>query len=118
MKWVAFVALLLSGCTAGMLGRPGATHDTGPSVGILVEDLCTGRPPKIVALRAETAGLVPPLRFHWDLGNGKEWDGPETPEQEYEVGRYDVILTVTDAAGHVRKASVAIDSESHGCGGI
>lgn len=93
-------------------------HEDAPSVRILVEDLCTGRPPKIVALRAETAGLTPPLRFLWNLGNGKEWDGPETPEQEYEVGRYDVILTVTDAAGHVGKASVAIDSESHGCGGI
>lgn len=96
---------------------PGAMVEEAPSVRILVDDLCTERPPKIVALRAETAGLTPPLRFHWSLGNGKEWDGPEVPEQEYEVGRYDVILTVSDAAGHIRKASVAIESESRGCGG-
>lgn len=84
---------------------------------IIVEDLCTDRPLKIVTLRAETSGLAPPLRFHWNLGNGKEWNGPEVPEQEYEVGRYDVILTVSDAARKVRKASVAIESEPHGCGG-
>jgi len=86
-------------------------------VRIIVDDLCTERPLKIVMLRAETSGLTPPLRFRWNLGNGKEWNGQEVPEQEYEVGRYDVILTVSDAAGHVRKASVAIESESHGCGG-
>jgi len=117
MKWAALAALLLSGCTAGRSGRSGATHDTAPSVSIVAENLCTDRPLKVVALHAETAGLVPPLRFHWNLGNSKEWNGPEVPEQEYEVGRYDVILTVSDGAGHVRKASVAIESESHGCGG-
>lgn len=117
MKWVALAALLLSGCTASALGRQTATHDAAPSVSIVAENLCTDRPLKIVTLRAEATGLTPPLRFHWSLGNGKEWDGPEVPEQEYEVGRYDVILTVSDAARHVQKASVAIESESHGCGG-
>lgn len=111
------MALFLSGCAAGMSAQSGATHDTAPSVSIVAEDLCTDRPLKVVALHADTAGLAPPLRFHWNLGNGREWNGPEVPEQEYEVGRYDVILTVSDSVGRVGKASVAIESEHHGCSG-
>lgn len=83
---------------------------------IVAEAVHTGPPPKIVAFRAITTGLTPPLQFHWNLGNGKEWDRPFVPEQAYVPGRYDVVLTVSDAAGHVKKASMTIDTESHGCG--
>ncbi len=70
----------------------------------------------IISLRAETEGLMPPLRYHWSLGNGTEWDGVEPPTQSYAPGHYNVVLTVTDTSGQVKKASVAIDSKSHGCG--
>lgn len=117
MKRIALAALLLSAGLADADGPPAAMDEAAPSVSIVAEDLCADRPLKIVALRAEAAGLTQPLRFHWSLGNGKEWDGREVPEQEYEVGRYDVVLAVSDAAGRVKKASMAIESESHGCGG-
>jgi hypothetical protein len=69
----------------------------------------------VIRMHAEIVGLRAPLRFHWHLGNGHEWNGPEPPPQKYIVGRYDVILTVTDSIGRVRKASMKVDAESHGC---
>lgn len=68
-----------------------------------------------VSLRAVTLGLEPPLNHHWTLGNGKQWLGPEPWPQTYEAGRYDVMLTVTDAKGRVKRASMAIDAKSTGC---
>lgn len=105
--------MFLCGCMA--FGSSAATAEK-PSVSIVAEAVHTGRPPKIVTFRAQTAGLTPPLQFHWNLGNGKQWDRQFVPEQAYEPGRYDVVLTVSDAATHVLKASMAIDTESHGCG--
>ena len=116
VKQIVFGTLFLSGCVASMPVPPGAMHERGASVSILTMQEHMGRPPLIVTLRAETVGLTPPLRLHWNLGNGREWDGPEPPAQIYGAGRYDVILTVTDAAGYVKKSSVAIDSKSYGCG--
>ncbi|MDZ4251808.1 MAG: PKD domain-containing protein [Sulfuritalea sp.] len=111
-------SVLMAGCLAGGFWSPAVLADDVPSVTIGAENLCTDRSVKIVALYAKVAGLTPPVSYHWNLGNGEEWDGPEVPEQEYEVGRYDVLLTVKDGAGKVRKASVAIEAESHGCGGM
>jgi len=113
MKHIVPAALLLCGCmTFGAV----AAIEEEPSVRIIAEAVHMMRPPKIVAFRAQTAGLTPPLKFHWNLGNGKQWDRQFVPEQAYEPGRYDVVLTVSDAAGHVKRASLAIDTESHGCG--
>jgi hypothetical protein len=113
MKRILTIALLLCGWLA-----PGASAaiDESPSARIVADAVHTGRPPRIVAFRAQTAGLEPPLRYHWNLGNGREWDKPFVPEQAYEPGRYDVVLTVRDAGGHVVKASLVVDTESHGCG--
>lgn len=72
--------------------------------------------PMVIRMHAETHDLPLPVKFHWTLGNGREWEGPEPPVQFYSVGRYDVVLTVTDSAGRVRKASMNVDAESHGCG--
>lgn len=73
-------------------------------------------PPTLtVSLRAVAVGLEPPLKYRWLLGNGKQWLGPEPWPQSYDPGRYDVLLTVTDANGRIKKASVAIDSKSMGC---
>jgi hypothetical protein len=117
MKRLVPASLLMSGCISAAFGAPVALADANPSVEIIAESLCTFLPPKVVVLHGAASGLMPPLRFHWFLGNGKEWDGPEVPEQEYEVGRYDVVLAVSDAAGRMMKASVAIEAEAHGCGG-
>lgn len=68
-----------------------------------------------VSFRAVTVGMESPLTYHWILGNGKQWLGPEPWPQTYEAGRYDVMLTVTDAKGRVKRASVAIDAKSMGC---
>lgn len=115
MKRIVPAALLLFGCIA--LG-PSSASEGDPSVRIIADEEPTSHPPMIVSFRAQTAGLTPPLRFHWNLGNGKEWDRPLVPQQLYEPGRYDIALTVSDAAGHVRKASIAVDSKSSGCSGI
>jgi hypothetical protein len=113
MKRIVSAAIFL--CGGMVLGSSAATAER-PSVSIVADVVHTTRPPKIVAFRAQTSGLTDPLRFHWNLGNGKQWDKQFVPEQAYEPGRYDVILTVSDAADHVVKASMAIDTESHGCG--
>lgn len=116
MNRIAHASLVMAGCLAGCFWPLAAWAEDGPSVAIGADNLCTDRSVKIVALYATTAGLTPPLSYHWNLGNGVEWNGQEVPEQEYEVGRYDVLLAVKDGAGRVKKASVAIEAESHGCG--
>lgn len=115
MNRIALTSVLMVGCLTGGF-CPLAAADDGPSVAIIAENLCTPRAVKIVSLYADATGLTPPLSYQWTLGNGREWNGQEVPEQEYEVGRYDVLLAVKDSAGRVRKASMAIEAESHGCG--
>ena len=110
--------LLICGCLAILPARAATAQKAAPSVGILSEQLCTERPPSLFVLRAEASGLVPPFRFQWDLGDGKAWEGPEVPEHPYEFGRYDVVLAVTDAGGQVRTASIALNVEAKGCGGM
>lgn len=95
--------------------QPVRGADGEETVRIVLSGKRTGGLTMAVTLRAETLGLFHPLKFHWSLGNGQEWYGPEPPLQTYIVGRYDVILTVTDGNGKVRKASRKIDAESHGC---
>jgi hypothetical protein len=110
--------MFLCGCLTCLSGQAATAQQTAPSVGILSEQLCTERPPLLFALRAEVAGLTPPLRFYWDLGDGKEWDGADVPEHAYEFGRYNVVLAVSDADGRVKKASLALNAEAKGCGGM
>lgn len=93
---------------AAHLADPSAA-DSKPAVRILAAP-AIGLPTRY-SLRAETAGLKPPLRFHWSLGNGTEWEGPKPPPQSYDGGRYNVIVTVTDADGHVGKTSLTIEVE-------
>jgi len=116
MNRIAPTSVLMAACVASGLCPLAALAEDGPSVVIGADNLCTDRSVKIVALYATAVGLTPPLSYHWSLGNGKEWNGSEVPEQEYEVGRYDVLLAVKDGTGRVKKASVAIEAESHGCG--
>jgi len=116
MKQIMSASLLMFGYISAAFGVPVALADDSPSVSIVAENLCTDRPVKIVAFHAKAAGLTPPLSYHWSLGNGTEWSEPEVPEQVYEVGRYDVLLAVKDGTGQVKKASVAIEADSHGCG--
>ena len=124
-KALALAALSLSGCMTMMAPAPSVRQDAPipaaqaaeheGTVRIVPSSATTGGPPMMVTLRAETVGMVAPLKFHWYLGNGREWDGPEPPTQFYLVGRYDVLLVVTDARGRVRKASLKVEAESHGC---
>lgn len=116
MNGISPAVVLMAGGLASCFFPLAALAEEGSSVSIGAENLCTDRSVKIVALYAQSAGLTPPLSYHWNLGNGKEWHGAEVPEQEYEVGRYDVLLAVKDGTGRVKKASVAIEAESHGCG--
>lgn len=110
MKTIGFGVLLLSACTAmaAHVERPSVADSRTP-VRILVAH--AEAPPKAFLLRAETAGLKAPLQFRWSLGNGNEWEGPQPPPQIYDGGRYDVIVTVIDADGLVRKTSLTIDIE-------
>jgi len=114
MKRIALTALLVCGSIS--FGTLAATEETS-SVRIVTEEVHMKQPPRIIAFRAQVFGLTPPLRFHWNLGNGKQWDKQFVPEQAYGPGRYDVILTISDAAGLTKSASMAIDSEAPGgCG--
>lgn len=123
---LAIAAMLLSSCGVMMVPLPRvhqhvelpvARPITKPqgSVRIVPSHGSEGTSSMVVIMRAEAVDMEPPLRFHWHLGNGREWNGPEPPPQTYIVGRYDVILTVTDAVGRVRKASMNVDAQSHGC---
>lgn len=116
MNRIALAALLLSGCAASAPVSQAAQAHEEPSVSIIATYSHATSPPVTVSLRAETTGMTPPMKFHWSLGNGREWLGARPLPQSYGVGRYDVILTVTDGEGRTKRASVAIDSESHGCG--
>ncbi len=111
MKRFAFVALLLSGCMATVTVSRAVLASKHLSVSIVATHENTKSPPVKISLRAVTIGLRPPLRFHWSLGEGREWEGAEPPPQSYDGGRYDIILTVTDADGQIKKASVAVDVE-------
>lgn len=117
MKQTA-LALILAGSVATLAAPVLAADTETPSVTILSSHLRTGTSPVIMLLRAEVVGMAPPLVAHWNLGNGQEWDGLDPPVQTYADGRYDVILTVTDAAGKVKRASVAIHTVARGCGGM
>lgn len=121
-------ALMLSGCATTMAPAPapvplqsiaipkaGAEDASGAVRIVPSHDVTSSASSMVVRMHAEADGLVLPLKFHWYLGNGHEWNGPEPPPQTYIVGRYDVILTVTDGIGRVRKASMKVDAESHGC---
>lgn len=115
MKRLAF--LLLPACLAGLTGQPAAAQQPAPVLDISSERLCTDRPPPVFSLQAEATGLTPPLHFLWDLGDGRQWEGKDVPELPWEFGRYNVILSVSDAAGRVQKASIALDASGQGCGG-
>lgn len=116
MKAIALAAILLSGCAAEPAVSPAGRSVAEPSVEIIADYRHTATPPIVVSFQAVAAGLAAPLKYHWNLGNGMQWSGPEPFPQSYGVGRYDVILTVTDGDGRIKRASVAIDSQSHGCG--
>jgi len=125
MKAIALAATILSGCAMTMAPAPvsrpslhipaGNVPDSMGSVRIIPSHDPASGTVLVVRMRAEATGMLAPLKFHWYLGNGGEWNGPEPPPQTYIVGRYDVILTVTDAIGRVNKASMKVDAESHGC---
>jgi hypothetical protein len=116
MKAIALAAILLSGCAANSAVAPAGRSLDEPALGIITNYRHTATPPIVVSFQAVTEGLAGPLKYHWNLGNGTHWSGPQPLPQSYGVGRYDVILTVTDGAGRIKRASVAIDSQSHGCG--
>lgn len=126
MKTIVLATVLLSGCAGMMVAVPHTHQRVEParviptaqpqgSVRIVPSHDSENSSSMVVSMRAEVVDMDPPLRFHWHLGNGREWHGAEPPPQIYIVGRYDVILTVTDATGRVRRASMNVDAQSHGC---
>lgn len=118
MNKTAQTLALAAGMAVTFVVSTEAWAEEAPFLNVFTEPLCTLRPPPVFALRAEAAGLTLPLKFHWDLGNEQVWEGQHVPAQAYEFGRYNVILTVTDATGRTRQASLTINSEATGCGGI
>lgn len=114
----SILPLLSIGCLAGLPVQAATAQQAMPAVSIKSEKLCTERPPSLFVLRAKVTDMTPPLRFFWDLGDGGQWNGREVPERAYEFGRYNVVLAVSDADGRVKKASIALDVEAMGCGGI
>jgi len=118
MNKIARTLILIAGMAAAFATPPAAWSEDIPYLNVFTERLCTLRPPPVFAFRAEATGLTPPLKFHWDLGNEQVWEGQHVPEQAYDFGRYNVILSVTDATGRTRRASLTIDASAPGCGGI
>lgn len=116
MKLLVFVTSLLFGSAIASPVLRAEPSTQKPSVEIIATYRNVTAPPLIVTLQALPEGLEPPLNYEWLFGNGHRWSGPAPLPQSYEPGRYDVLLTVTDAVGNVVRASVAIDSKSHGCG--
>ncbi|MBI4741378.1 MAG: PKD domain-containing protein [Betaproteobacteria bacterium] len=115
------MSFLLFCSLAGQPGQPVAAQSASPAVNIRSEQLCTERPPSLYGFHAEVSEIsefAQPLRFEWDLGDGARWYGAEVPEHAYDFGRYNVILAVTDADGRARRASLSLNVEAKGCGGI
>jgi hypothetical protein len=59
---------------------------------------------------SQTVGFQGRLKFSWSFGDGSESDVPEPPEHIYGVGRFNVILAVSDENGREDQASVTIYS--------
>ena len=111
------VLLFLVACLAGLPGLPDAAQAPGPDVSIIAQQLCTNQLLPLFDLRADVTGMTPPLRLVWDLGGGQKEEGQELPELSLRPGYYNVVLTVTDAAGLVKKASITVDAMKTGCTG-
>jgi len=109
MKPLAFLALLLCACFVAAGAGQAKQHQ---SVSIVAVHGPAGGKQMTVTFSAETRGMAPPLRFRWSFGDGREWEGNEPPPQQYVGGRYDIMLTVTDADGLAKVASLTIDVET------
>lgn len=109
MRPLAFLALLLYACFVAASAGQAKQHQ---SVSIVAIYGPAGGKQVAVTFSAETRGMTPPLQFHWSFGNGAVWEGNEPLPQRYVGGRYNVMLTVTDADGLTRQASLTVDVES------
>jgi len=58
--------------------------------------------------------LKEPVKFLWWFGDGKESMEAYPPPHYYDIGRYSVVLEVTDDRGKSYSASVTIDAQSPG----
>jgi len=54
------------------------------------------------------------VKFLWWFGDGEESSEAYPPPHYYEIGRYSVVLEVTDDRGKHYSASVTIDAQSPG----
>ena len=63
---------------------------------------------EVVSFMAMVAGATPPYAFAWALGDGTNATGDQLLHAYASPGNYTVLLTVSDAAGHVTNVSSAI----------
>jgi hypothetical protein len=68
-----------------------------------------GSPGVEVTLSSTVTGGTPPYTYSWDLdGDGIADSDEDTPQRVYEAGAWRAVVTVTDAAVCVGRASVAV----------
>ncbi|MBZ0155328.1 MAG: hypothetical protein K8I29_03825 [Alphaproteobacteria bacterium] len=74
----------------------------------------TGKGPMWVHVEPRVNNLKEPLKFRWYFGDGQE-SGEMYPKPHfYEVGKYNLVLEVTEQTGKVYTASATIDAASPG----
>ncbi|MCL4456463.1 MAG: PKD domain-containing protein [Nitrospirae bacterium] len=55
-----------------------------------------------------------PVSFQWLFGDGQESSDKMPPAHYYDMGRYNVMLEVTDKSGKKYTAGITVDSASPG----
>ncbi|HAK89052.1 MAG: hypothetical protein A2X55_12180 [Nitrospirae bacterium GWB2_47_37] len=74
----------------------------------------SGMGPMWVHLKPKMKGIEEPISFQWLFGDGEESADKMPPAHYYDMGRYNVMLEVTDKAGKKYTAGITIDSASPG----
>ena len=74
----------------------------------------SGMGPMWVHFKPKMIGIEDPVSFQWLFGDGQESANKMPPAHYYDMGRYNVMLEVTDKSGKKYTAGITVDSASPG----
>ncbi|MCL4492961.1 MAG: PKD domain-containing protein [Nitrospirae bacterium] len=103
----ALVFALLVVAAAGYAGEKAAGIE-------IVAAPKTGKGPMWVHIEPKVNNLKEPLKFMWYFGDGNESEEMVPKPHYYDVGKFNLLLEVTEKTGKVYTASVTIDAVSPG----
>lgn len=86
-----------NGCSATAT-QPGVINLTAPAASF-TSNVTNGCEPLQVNFASTTTSTDPIVNYSWNFGNGNTFTGQNPPTQTYNVGLYDVSLTITTQSG-------------------